>query len=63
MSRLVRLTRPDGRPCFIDPETVQEVTAAAGTGHDNARTCIVCEAATQYVTEEIEDVLKKLGKV
>jgi hypothetical protein len=63
MGRLVRFTRPDGRPCFIDPDTVEEVTVAAGTGHSNANTCIACEAATQYVTEGIEDVIKKLGKL
>jgi hypothetical protein len=58
---LIRFTRPDGKPCYIDPDSVQEVTVAEGTGHGNAKTAIVGEAFTQYVIENLGDVLHKLG--
>jgi hypothetical protein len=58
---LIRFTRPDGRPCYIDPVSVQEVTVAEGTGHSNAKTAIVGAAFTQYVIEDLSDVLHKLG--
>jgi hypothetical protein len=58
---LIRFTRPDGKPCYIDPNSVQEVTVAEGIGHGNAKTAIVGAAFTQYVIEDLSDVLHKLG--
>jgi hypothetical protein len=58
----VRFTRPDGGPCEINPDNVDDVQPVRpGIYHPSAKTLIVAGGAPQVVTEAFEDVCRKLG--
>ena len=58
----VRFTRPDGGPCAINPDHVDDVQPVRpGIYAESAKTLIISDGVTQVVTEDFDDVCRKLG--
>lgn len=58
----VRFTRPDGGPCAINSDNVEDVQPVRpGIYAPAAKTLIIEGGTTQVVTEDFETVCHKLG--